>query len=549
MSFSTLGLSAELLRAVSEKGYTQATPIQLQAIPVILEGRDILAGAQTGTGKTAGFALPLLQRLNATPQGAHRSIRCLILTPTRELAAQVEESVRTYGKYVPLKSTVVFGGVGIHPQIDILRRGVDILVATPGRLLDHVSQRTVDLSHVEILVLDEADRMLDMGFIRDIRKILALLPRKRQNLLFSATFSDEIKQLTDGLLNAPVLIEVERHKIAAELVSQVSHPVDRVRKRELLSHLIHSQGWKQVLVFTRTKHGANRLAEQLEDDGINSSAIHGNKSQSARTKALADFKKGEVRVLVATDIAARGLDIDQLPHVVNYELPNVPEDYVHRIGRTGRAGKEGEAVSLVCVDERDFLRDIERLLKRDIPKVVIPGFEPNLSIKAEPISHGRGQRGSGRPQASRQGGDHRRGQRSPSASHARADGQRSHSNPHARDGAQRPQSHSHARTGAQRPHSNPHSRAASQHPHSQPHARSAAEDHDNSHAPRAEVDGNRRTSENTGNQQRRLDRYDAPQRSHQPATHSIPVVTKKPTHHRVKHEVPALFEGGSKRED
>jgi len=391
--------------------------------------------------------------------------------------------------------------------------------------------------------------MLDMGVIRDIRKILALLPKKRQNLLFSATFSDEIKQLADGLLNAPVLIEVERHKIAAELVSQVSHPVDRVRKRELLSHLIHSQGWKQVLVFTRTKHGANRLAEQLEDDGINSSAIHGNKSQSARTKALADFKKGEVRVLVATDIAARGLDIDQLPHVVNYELPNVPEDYVHRIGRTGRAGKEGEAVSLVCVDERDFLRDIERLLKRDIPKVVIPGFEPNLSIKAEPISHGRGQRGGGRPQASRQGGDHRRGQRSPSASHARADGQRSHSNPHARDGAQRPQSHSHARTGAQRPHSNPHSRAASQHPHSQPHARSAAEDHDNSHAPRAEVDGNRRTSENTGNQQRRLDRYDAPQRSHQPATHSIPVVTKKPTHHRVKHEVPALFEGGSKRED
>jgi ATP-dependent RNA helicase RhlE len=549
MSFSTLGLSAELLRAVSEKGYTQATPIQLQAIPVILEGRDILAGAQTGTGKTAGFTLPLLQRLNATPQGAHRTIRCLILTPTRELAAQVEESVRVYGKHVPLKSTVVFGGVGIHPQIDILRRGVDILVATPGRLLDHVGQRTVDLSHVEILVLDEADRMLDMGFIRDIRKILALLPRKRQNLLFSATFSDEIKQLADGLLNAPVLIEVERHKIAAELVSQVSHPVDRVRKRELLSHLIHSQGWKQVLVFTRTKHGANRLAEQLEDDGINSSAIHGNKSQSARTKALADFKKGEVRVLVATDIAARGLDIDQLPHVVNYELPNVPEDYVHRIGRTGRAGKEGEAVSLVCVDEHDFLRDIERLLKRDIPKVVVPGFEPNLSIKAEPISHGRGQRGGGRPQASRQGGDHRRGQRSPSASHARADGQRSHSNPHVRDGAQRPPSHSHARSGAQRSHTNPYPRAASQHPHSQPHARSVAEDHGNSHAPHAEVDGNRRTSENTGNQPRRLDRYDAPPRSHQPATHSVPVVTKKPAHHRAKREVPALFEGGSKRED
>jgi len=516
------------------------------AIPAVLAGKDLIGCAQTGTGKTAAFTLPILHRLSAGTRGR---LRALILTPTRELAVQVSESIRTYGRHLRLEVAVVHGGVGIHPQIDILRRGVDILVATPGRLLDHVSQRTVDLSHVEILVLDEADRMLDMGFIRDIRKILALLPKKRQNLLFSATFSDEIKQLADGLLNAPVLIEVERHKIAAELVSQVSHPVDRVRKRELLSHLIHSQGWKQVLVFTRTKNGANRLAEQLEDDGINSSAIHGNKSQSARTKALADFKKGEVRVLVATDIAARGLDIDQLPHVVNYELPNVPEDYVHRIGRTGRAGKEGEAVSLVCVDEHDFLRDIERLLKRDIPKVVIPGFEPNLSIKAEPISHGRGQRGGGRPQASRQGGDHRRGQRSPSASHARADGQRSHSNPHARDGAQRPQSHSHARTGAQRPHSNPHSRAASQHPHSQPHARSAAEDHDNSHAPRAEADGNRRTSENTGNQQRRLDRYDAPQRSHQPATHSIPVVTKKPAHRHAKREVPALFEGGSKRED
>ncbi|MGA9033758.1 MAG: DEAD/DEAH box helicase [Sulfuricaulis sp.] len=546
MSFSSLGLSAELLRAVSEKGYTQATPIQLRAIPVILEGQDILAGAQTGTGKTAGFTLPLLQRLNAKPHGAHRAIRCLILTPTRELAAQVEESVRTYGKYVPLKSTVVFGGVGIHPQIDTLRRGVDILVATPGRLLDHVSQRTVDLSHVEILVLDEADRMLDMGFIRDIRKILALLPKKRQNLLFSATFSDEIKQLADGLLNAPVLIEVERHKIAAELVSQVSHPVDRVRKRELLAHLIHSQGWKQVLVFTRTKHGANRLADQLEDDGISTSAIHGNKSQSARTKALADFKKGGVRVLVATDIAARGLDIDQLPHVVNYELPNVPEDYVHRIGRTGRAGKEGEAVSLVCVDEHDFLRDIERLLKRDIPKVVIPGFEPNLSIKAEPISHGRGQHGGGRPQASRQGGDRGRSQRPHSPSHVRADGQRTPSNPHARDGAQRPHLHSHARSGAQRPHPNPHSRADGQRAHSQPHVHSAAEDHGNRHAPRAEVDGNRRTPENTGHDH---DRHDAPHRSHQPATHSRPVVTQKPVHHRARREVPALLEGGSKRGD
>ena len=548
MSFSTLGLSAELLRAVSEKGYTQATPIQLKAIPVILEGQDVLAGAQTGTGKTAGFTLPLLQRLNATPHGAHRVIRSLILTPTRELAAQVEESVRVYGKYVPLKSTVIYGGVGFNPQADKLRHGVDILVATPGRLLDHVSQRTVDLSHVEILVLDEADRMLDMGFIRDIRKILALLPKKRQNLLFSATFSDEIKQLADGLLNAPVLIEVARRNTAAELVSQVVHPVDRARKRELLAHLIHTQGWKQVLVFTRTKHGANRLAEQLEDDGISATAIHGNKSQGARTKALADFKKGSVRVLAATDIAARGLDIDQLPHVVNYELPNVPEDYVHRIGRTGRAGKEGEALSLVCVDERDFLRDIERLLTRDIPKVVIPGFEPDSSIKAEPILMGRGQRG-GRSQGSRHGGDRGRSQRPHSASHARADGQRTHSNSHARDGAQRPHSQSHARSGAQRPHSNPHPRAAGQHPHSQPHARPAAEDHGNSHAPRAEVDGNRRTQENTGNDHRRHDRHDAPHRSHQPATHSRPAETRKPAQHRAKREVPALFEGGSKRGD
>jgi ATP-dependent RNA helicase RhlE len=544
MSFSTLGLSAELLRAVSEKGYTQATPIQLKAIPVILEGKDILAGAQTGTGKTAGFTLPLLQRLNATPHGAHRTIRSLILTPTRELAAQVEESVRTYGIHLPLKSTVIYGGVGFNPQADKLRHGVDILVATPGRLLDHVSQRTVDLSHVEILVLDEADRMLDMGFIRDIRKILALLPKKRQNLLFSATFSDEIKQLADDLLNAPVLIEVARRNTAAELVNQVVHPVDRARKRELLSHLIHSQGWKQVLVFTRTKHGANRLAEQLDDDGISATAIHGNKSQGARTKALADFKKGSVRVLAATDIAARGLDIDQLPHVVNYELPNVPEDYVHRIGRTGRAGKEGEALSLVCVDERDFLRDIERLLTRDIPKVVIPGFEPDPSIKAEPILMGRGQRG-GRSPGSRQGGDRGRGQRPHSASPARGDGQRRHSNVHPRDGAQRPQSHSHARNGAQRPHSNPHPRAAGHH--SQPHARSTTEDHGNRHAPRGEVDGNRRTSENTGNQQRRFDRYDASPQPHQPATRNQPKITTKPARHHTKREEPALFEGGTKR--
>jgi len=396
MPFSTLGLSAELLRAVAEKGYSEPTPIQLQAIPVILEGRDVLGAAQTGTGKTAGFTLPLLQRLNARPPGeGRRVIRALILVPTRELAAQVEESVTTYGKYLPLKSLVVFGGVNINPQISALRSGVDILVATPGRLLDHVGQKTVDLSKVEILVLDEADRMLDMGFIRDIRKVLALLPKKRQNLLFSATFSDEIKTLADGLLNAPTLVEVARRNTATELVSQVVHPVDRERKRALLSFLISSHDWQQVLVFMRTKHGANRLCEQLEQDGISAAAIHGNKSQGARTRALAEFKQGTVRVLVATDIAARGLDIDQLPHVVNYELPNIPEDYVHRIGRTGRAGNEGEALSLVCVDEHAYLKDIERLMKREIPKVVIAGYEPNPLLKAQPIPNGRGgQRGS-----------------------------------------------------------------------------------------------------------------------------------------------------------
>lgn len=390
MSFVELGLTAELLRAVSEEGYTTPTPVQRQAIPVILGGRDILAGAQTGTGKTAGFTLPLLQRLHERkPVGRNRPVRALILTPTRELAAQVGESVCTYGKHLPLKSAVVFGGVNINPQIDRLRRGVDILIATPGRLLDHIGQKTVDLSKLEILVLDEADRMLDMGFIRDIRRIIALLPPNgregRQNLLFSATFSDEIRRLADGLLHDPAHIEVARRNTTVETVSQVVHPVDRVRKRELLSALITTQNWRQVLVFTRTKHGANKLAEQLGRDGIVAAAIHGNKSQGARTKALADFKSGTLRVLVATDIAARGLDIDQLPHVVNFELPNVPEDYVHRIGRTGRAGNEGEAVSLVCVDERDFLRDIERLIKREIPKVVIDGFTPDPNIAAEPV--------------------------------------------------------------------------------------------------------------------------------------------------------------------
>ncbi|MCW9025367.1 MAG: DEAD/DEAH box helicase [Gammaproteobacteria bacterium] len=397
MSFESLGLRTELLRAVSEKGYSAPTPIQQQAIPLILEGRDIMGGAQTGTGKTAGFTLPLLQQLMSTARTdtKRRHVRTLVLTPTRELAAQVGESVDTYGKYLPLKSTVIFGGVKINPQIQKLRQGVDILVATPGRLLDHVSQNTVDLSNVEILVLDEADRMLDMGFIRDINKVLALLPKQKQTLFFSATFSDEIKRLANKLLKSPALVEVARHNAAAESVTQVIHPVDKRRKRELLSFLIGSNNWKQVLVFTRTKHGANRLSEQLHTDGITSAAIHGNKSQGARTRALADFKAGKVRVLVATDIAARGLDINQLPHVVNYELPNVAEDYVHRIGRTGRAGNEGEAMSLVCIDEQRLLKDIERLLKREIPKVIVDGYTPDPAIKAEPINKQRG--GGGRP--------------------------------------------------------------------------------------------------------------------------------------------------------
>ncbi|WP_118180946.1 DEAD/DEAH box helicase [Paraburkholderia phosphatilytica] len=397
MSFESLGLSEPLVRAVNELGYTSPTPIQLQAIPAVLNGGDLLAGAQTGTGKTAGFTLPILQRLLSMPPaaGGKRVVRALILTPTRELAAQVEESVRAYGKHVKLKSTVMFGGVGINPQIDALKRGVDIVVATPGRLLDHMQQKTIDLSQLEILVLDEADRMLDMGFIHDIKRVLAKLPPKRQNLLFSATFSDEIKTLADSLLDSPALIEVARRNTTAETVAQKIHPVDRDRKRELLTHLIKRHNWFQVLVFTRTKHGANRLAEQLTKDGISALAIHGNKSQSARTRALSEFKDATLQVLVATDIAARGIDIDQLPHVVNYDLPNVPEDYVHRIGRTGRAGATGEAVSLVCVDELQLLKDIERLIKRAVPQEVIAGFEPDPNAKPEPIQR-RSQGGGGR---------------------------------------------------------------------------------------------------------------------------------------------------------
>jgi len=422
MSFNTLGLRTELVRAVSEQGYSEPTPIQSQAIPLVLEKRDIMGGAQTGTGKTAGFTLPLLQRLMeaGAPENRARKVRALVLTPTRELAAQVAESVETYGRYLPLSSAVMYGGVSINPQIKQLRKGVDVLVATPGRLLDHVSQKTVDLSQLEILVLDEADRMLDMGFIRDIRKVLALLPKQKQTLLFSATFSKEIKRLANELLHSPALVEVARENTASERVAQLVHPVDKSRKRELLSYLVGSNNWKQVLVFTRTKHGANRLTQQLIKDGITAAAIHGNKSQGARTKALTEFKGNKIRVLVATDIAARGLDIDQLPHVVNFELPNVPEDYVHRIGRTGRAGNEGEAMSLVCIDEMKLLQDIERLIKAEIPKEVIDGFEPDPSIRAEPIQNGR-QKNNGRkkPAAQNRSGRSGKAARPPRSSNNR----------------------------------------------------------------------------------------------------------------------------------
>ena len=392
MSFTTLGLSQPILKAIAKTGYTTPTPIQKQAIPLILQRKDVLAAAQTGTGKTAGFTLPLLENLemskakNSEQKKPH--IRALILTPTRELAAQVGENVATYSEFLPYKSAIVFGGVSINRQIGTIRRGIDILIATPGRLLDLISQKVVDLTKVEILVLDEADRMLDMGFINDIKKIIKIVPKNRQTLLFSATFSKEIKALASGFQLNPSVVEVAAQNTTSERVEQVVYPVDKVKKRALLCKLIKDGSWSQVLVFTRTKHGANKLSQYLTEQGISATAIHGNKSQSARTKALANFKDKQVQVLVATDIAARGLDIDMLPHVVNFELPNVPEDYVHRIGRTGRAGRAGEAVSLVCVDEKDFLRSIERLTSQKIKKVVIEGFEVDPNIKAEPINMG-----------------------------------------------------------------------------------------------------------------------------------------------------------------
>ena len=382
MSFENLGLSVELLGAVKTEGYTTPTPIQTKAIPAIFKGRDILAGAQTGTGKTAAFALPMLQLLSQNPSlKKRRKPRALVLTPTRELAAQVGTSMQAYGRRLSLRTMMVYGGVNINPQIDRFQRGVDIVVATPGRLLDHAQRHTIDLSQIEFLVLDEADRMLDMGFIKDIHKIVSYLPEDRQNLLFSATYTNSIKKFADNLLDNPEHIEVARRNTAAEMVTQYVHPVERGRKRELLSSLIRGEKWNQVLVFTRTKHGANRLTKQLMSDGIKAAAIHGNKSQNVRTRTLADFKKGLVRTLVATDVAARGLDINRLPHVVNFDLPNVPEDYVHRIGRTGRAGQNGVAVSLVCRDDHGFLLNIQKLLKQKISIKEIEGFQMEKQAK------------------------------------------------------------------------------------------------------------------------------------------------------------------------
>jgi len=380
MSFESRGLMTELVRAVSENGYNTPTPIQQQAIPLILEGRDLMGAAQTGTGKTAGFTLPLLQLLSHKPPVKNNRVRALVITPTRELAAQVQESVFTYGKHIELRSAVVFGGVKINPQMMKLRRGVDVLVATPGRLLDLYQQNAISFNDIEILVLDEADRMLDMGFIHDIKKIMGLLPKQRQNLMFSATFSNEIRQLAKGIINNPVEIDVAPRNSTIEAITQKIHPVDKARKAELLSHLIRTENWHQVLVFSRTKHGANRLVKKLLRDDIHAAAIHGNKSQSQRTRALADFKQDKIQVLVATDIAARGIDINQLSHVVNFDLPNVPEDYVHRIGRTGRAGASGHAISLVSADEIKQLKEIEQLINRKIERVEIEDFVPKHLI-------------------------------------------------------------------------------------------------------------------------------------------------------------------------
>ncbi len=450
MPFNALGLMPELVRALADRKYVEPTPVQAKVIPEILAGHDILAGSQTGTGKTAGFTLPLLQRLSANEQ-PQRAPRALVLVPTRELAAQVGDSVKAYGKYLRLRTAVIFGGVGINPQIEALRRGVDIVVATPGRLLDHAEQRTVDLRQIEILVLDEADRMLDMGFIRDIRRVMKLLPAKRQNLLFSATYSNDIRELAQSLLRNPVEIEVARRNMAVEAVEQRIYRVRKEEKRALLSHLVKEGDWSQVLVFTRTKHGANRLTKQLMQDGIEAAAIHGNKSQNARTQALADFKGFRIRVLVATEVASRGLDIKELPHVVNFELPNVPEDYVHRIGRTGRAGATGIAVSLVSADEQGLLKDIEKVLRKQIPVAPTPAFAPAPPPMPEHDERHRDPRAAAHPRRSN------RSQQSRSHAQPAHPGQRGNSEPRADVGRRPANQHGHPQ---QKAHGTPGQRGA-----------------------------------------------------------------------------------------
>ena len=475
MSFTSLGLSAPILKAVANKGYETPSPIQAQAIPAVLEGKDVMAAAQTGTGKTAGFTLPLLELLSRGNRAQAKKVRALVLTPTRELAAQVAESVETYGKYLPLKSAVVFGGVGIGPQISKLGKGVDILVATPGRLLDLYNQGAVNFNQLEVLILDEADRMLDMGFIHDIKKILRALPAKRQNLMFSATFSDDIRKLAKGLVNNPVEISVTPRNATAKSVEQYIYMIDQKQKTAALIHLIKQNDWQQVLVFSRTKHGANRIAKNLEANDLTAAAIHGNKSQGARTKALANFKSGAVRVLVATDIAARGIDIDQLPIVVNFDLPNVPEDYVHRIGRTGRAGASGQAVSLVSADESKLLRDIERLIKQNIPRKEVEGFVPPQVVAETDLNdrkHGQNRgprnangRGNGRNGNSRsngaRSGEGSRDSRSGQGKVEHKDGQRSGEAARGHQPNDSNASHSRRRSGAQTRASNSASSAAS----------------------------------------------------------------------------------------
>ncbi len=537
----------ELLRAVTEHGYTIPTPIQDQAIPVVLAGRDLLAAAQTGTGKTAGFVLPMLQRLAPTAtksfSPALHPVRCLILTPTRELAIQVHESVQTYGKYLPLRTLCVYGGVNINPQIEALRKGVEILVATPGRLLDLVQQKAVNLGKVQILVLDEADRMLDMGFIPDIKRIIALLPPPpmRQTLLFSATFSDDIRRLSAQFLKDPATVEVARRNTPVEAITQYAYNVDATRKRELLAHLVKTNDWIQVLVFCKTKHGANRLATQLQKDHITADAIHGNKSQNARIRALEDFKEGKVKVLVATDIAARGLDIEELPHVVNFDLPHVPEDYVHRIGRTGRAGSTGEALSLVCAEDRPLLGAVERLIGKKIEIRHVEGFDAGrrssepMEEERRPQARGDGGRGRGQGRGQGQGQGRSQGQgqgRSQGPGQGRGQGQ-GRAQP---QGSGRPATPSAARSPGQAESRSPQgtSRGAGSGESRPPRERSSTKRDDR--APRYNGSPAPRTSGNSGGMD-----FDKPYEPSKPATAVVEQADQAPTRKKAGLTLPALF--------